>query len=462
MSGDEITFGEIRLREPLRKSPPSHDPRLACLACDAPTNDDLPIFLDYQAALAIERHAARDVSVELGGVLLGKECVDPATERPYLMITNALEAAHYQNSQASFTYTHDSWEAITRDRDRLFPDSDIVGWYHTHPNFGIFLSNHDLFIHHHFFYQPLQVAYVVDPINQTRGFFQWKGEDVAAVSGFHLTADRHLRRALAQAADQLERIPPPDTPSTRLETELIKMLTRSEHQTRTIRVETLTTALAAGTLGAIAGALLIAMAFWLGRISERVQEQGHALAPLAATVEQLADGQRLAMDVLRDQLEQDPKSFTKRYADLARQRDQARLGLERQGEISETLADKAKQLETRLAELTGKHATAVGQLEESAKANQDRAALMTQLEELQEQVASQRKQLDEIAPWLETDPGKAATALQRELNHTRQAAYIGWGAVVLLSVGIVGLLARARSEDQPSLDTRPRNPSRGQ
>ena len=41
--------------------------------------DDLPIFLDRRAADAIERHALSDTSVELGGILLGKECVDPAT-----------------------------------------------------------------------------------------------------------------------------------------------------------------------------------------------------------------------------------------------------------------------------------------------------------------------------------------------------------------------------------------------
>ena len=31
-----------------------------------------------------------------------------------------------------------------------FPECDIVGWYHTHPSFGIFLSHHDLFIHQQF------------------------------------------------------------------------------------------------------------------------------------------------------------------------------------------------------------------------------------------------------------------------------------------------------------------------
>ena len=117
----------------------------------------------------------RDTSVELGGIMLGHECVDDQTGEPFVWVTESLEAKHYENTQASFTYTHDSWEEITRERDRLYPDLDIVGWYHTHPDFGIFLSSHDLFIHRNFFNQPLQVAYVVDPIRQTRGLFPLEG-----------------------------------------------------------------------------------------------------------------------------------------------------------------------------------------------------------------------------------------------------------------------------------------------
>lgn len=462
MSGDEITFGEMRLREPLRMRPPDHDHRLACIPCDDPGSDDLPIFLDHKAAVAIESHAARDVSVELGGVLLGKECIDPATDRPYVVISDALEAAHYQNSQASFTYTHDSWETITRDRDRLFPDRDIVGWYHTHPNFGIFLSNHDLFIHHNFFSQPLQVAYVVDPINQTRGFFQWKGESVTAVGGFHLTGDRNERQALARAADQLEGIPASESAgalSPRLERELIKMLTRTEPSARTIRVETITTGVVSGAVGAITGALLFGIAFWLGRISDREQPREQALAPLAAAVDRLADGQRLAMDVLQDELKKDPESFSKRYAELARQRDQARGRLESQRAINETLAVKEKDLETRLTALAGEHETAVRKLDESAKAGQATTELRTRLEQAEERLASQQQKLDELAPWLDTDPGKAATALHHELERTRYAAYVGWGAVVLLSLGMVGLFFRARPHDHPGPATPPRDPS---
>ena len=196
-----------------------------------PAAADLPIFLDRRAADAIERHALSDTSVELGGILLGKECLDQQTGQPFVWITHSLEAKHYANTQASFTYTHDSWEEITRERDQQFPEFDIVGWYHTHPSFGIFLSHHDLFIHQHFFAQPLQVAYVVDPINQTRGFFQWRNGGMAQVGGYYVAADRADRVALARLVNDLEQIPNPEGTqaerfSPRLEAELINMLSR--------------------------------------------------------------------------------------------------------------------------------------------------------------------------------------------------------------------------------------------
>ncbi len=195
MNGDDITFGEMTMREPEMRQRPDRDRRFASVAYEVPGTGDLPIFLDRRAADLIERHALSDTSVELGGILLGKECVDPTSGEPFVWITQSLEAKHFANTQASFTYTHDSWEEITRERDRRFPEFDIVGWYHTHPSFGIFLSHHDLFIHHNFFAQPLQVAYVVDPINQTRGFFQWHDGGMKQVAGYYLTADRGDRVA---------------------------------------------------------------------------------------------------------------------------------------------------------------------------------------------------------------------------------------------------------------------------
>ena len=51
------------------------------------------------------------------------------------------------------------------------------------------------------------MAYVVDPIRQTRGFFQWRDDGSTQVGGFYLIADRGDRVALARLVNDLENIP---------------------------------------------------------------------------------------------------------------------------------------------------------------------------------------------------------------------------------------------------------------
>jgi len=58
-----------------------------------------------------------------------------------------------------------------------------VGWYHSHPNFGIFLSEHDHFIQRNFFSQPWQVAVMVDPVRREMGCFGWDEGRVTRLSG---------------------------------------------------------------------------------------------------------------------------------------------------------------------------------------------------------------------------------------------------------------------------------------
>ena len=287
MNGDDITFGEMKVREPEKRKRPDRDRKYACLAYEVPGADDLPIFLDRRAADAIERHALADTSVELGGILLGKECLDPSSGEPFVLITQSLEAKHYANTQASFTYTHDSWEEITRERDRRFPEYDIVGWYHTHPNFGIFLSHHDLFIHHNFFAQPLQVAYVVDPINQTRGFFQWRDGGMTQVGGYYLIADRGDRIALARLVNDLEQLPNPEggsggSFSPRLEAELIKMLTRPGQREVSNPVEKLQIATLYSLLGMFLGVMGLAAVLWLSQLLGKIQQLNESIQRTAA------------------------------------------------------------------------------------------------------------------------------------------------------------------------------------
>jgi hypothetical protein len=70
---------------------------------------------------------------------------------------------------AHLTFTPEIWGQLVSIYLNSFPELRILGWYHSHPGMGIFLSGSDLFIHDHFFSAPWQIAVVLDPIGKQIG-----------------------------------------------------------------------------------------------------------------------------------------------------------------------------------------------------------------------------------------------------------------------------------------------------
>ncbi|MHC4178122.1 MAG: hypothetical protein ACYSWU_11485, partial [Planctomycetota bacterium] len=106
-----------------------------------------------------------------------------------------------------FKFTHDTWTQISRQRDEFSDDMQMVGWYHTHPNWGVFLSGMDRFICENFFNRPLDVALVVDPLRGDRGWFYWDQggrEKLPRAKGFSVIASRFRRRELQTYVGLLE------------------------------------------------------------------------------------------------------------------------------------------------------------------------------------------------------------------------------------------------------------------
>lgn len=120
-------------------------------------------------------HIFRNADREVGGVLVGRG--DEHSSIP--LVTGAIPAISADEQRSTLTFTQDSWEHVHRVLEEEFPEGDqIVGWYHSHPGFGIFLSGHDLFIHNNFFTAPFQIAVVVDPLGCTDGTFVWENGEV--------------------------------------------------------------------------------------------------------------------------------------------------------------------------------------------------------------------------------------------------------------------------------------------
>lgn len=196
---DGIQFGELRSEQPVPVLPPDLDGHYAVQPMGQPAPHDLPVFVDLDVWNELENHALSDTSVELGGVLLGDQATD-RNGRAVVIVRDSLRARHYEATRGSFKFTHSTWSEITRERERLNPDLKIVGWYHTHPGWGIFLSDMDDFIHRNFFGRPLDVALVMDPCQDQRGWFQWDGKGRTRLCGGYFLFTSRLRALELEAA----------------------------------------------------------------------------------------------------------------------------------------------------------------------------------------------------------------------------------------------------------------------
>jgi proteasome lid subunit RPN8/RPN11 len=55
-----------------------------------------------------------------------------------------------------------------------------LGWYHSHPGLGVFLSGTDIFSHSSFFAsEPWYIAVVIDPVSREFGAFSWDHGEIS-------------------------------------------------------------------------------------------------------------------------------------------------------------------------------------------------------------------------------------------------------------------------------------------
>ncbi len=203
---DGIEFGKIEHRGPESAVRPDRNRKYAVVASGKIDQQQLPIFVDLDVMRDMEGHARTNTHVELGGVLLGGKYVDE-DGKFFVVIFEALRAEHYEATRGSFKFTHDTWSQITRDRETFPEDLHLVGWYHTHPDWGVFLSGMDTFICDNFFGDELDVDLVIDPCRGDRGWFFWDSVGGARkktrLTGFYLFSNRYRRSELLHFAQAM-------------------------------------------------------------------------------------------------------------------------------------------------------------------------------------------------------------------------------------------------------------------
>lgn len=143
-----------------------------------PPSGSIAVRVRSDVIRAIRQHARSSMTEEICGVLIG------IVGNNSLTIHAAIQGVNAAQGGAHVTFTHDTWDHIYNQKDKDYPDDKILGWYHSHPGFGVFLSEHDTFIQKNFFSAKHQVAWVFDPHSDEEGCFVWNGDRIERLAKF--------------------------------------------------------------------------------------------------------------------------------------------------------------------------------------------------------------------------------------------------------------------------------------
>jgi proteasome lid subunit RPN8/RPN11 len=173
------------------------------LRCPVSGGDDFSVRVVIARSVLeeIHCHGKSFPNVEVCGLLVGKIYQDELGA--FLYVQKMIRGEYASSQVAQVTFTPETWEHLYTTLDRDYPDLRILGWYHTHPRFGIFLSEADLFIHHNFFNTPEQIALVYDPHSGEQGVFIWKeGKTVVETCLIEEDVEASNRMPLLNPSDQ--------------------------------------------------------------------------------------------------------------------------------------------------------------------------------------------------------------------------------------------------------------------
>ena len=146
--------------------------------------EDKNIYISQAVYKEIHKFTKNKSANESGGMLVGS--IIEEFGKTNIVICGFIEAKFCEATPTTLTFTHETWEYVHKEIEKKYKGKQIVGWIHTHPDFGIFLSEYDKFIHQNFFNEAHQVAYVIDPIQNIEGFYFWIHSNIEKCKGFYI------------------------------------------------------------------------------------------------------------------------------------------------------------------------------------------------------------------------------------------------------------------------------------
>lgn len=139
------------------------------------TNEKFGVEIDVEIYKGILSHARKYKKEEVIGKLVGKPFKYPRAQYCYIDIWGYVPVSSI-STPVSVRYSPEAAEHLGEDLLVDYDDSLVVGWYHSHPGMGCFLSDQDIETQLKNYPEWYHCALVVDPSCNEFKFFRIEGD----------------------------------------------------------------------------------------------------------------------------------------------------------------------------------------------------------------------------------------------------------------------------------------------
>jgi len=123
------------------------------------TRSPYPIFFQQEAVIALQEHLKSSPTQAIFGFLIGDVFRDPETGVLYTIIDKTLKLSQPIYGDKTEVVVSRLWDRMQEQLGKA--SATLLGWYHSHPGQGGFLTAHDVETHEKFFTDPWHVAVLV-------------------------------------------------------------------------------------------------------------------------------------------------------------------------------------------------------------------------------------------------------------------------------------------------------------
>jgi len=118
-----------------------------------------PIFFQQEAVIALQEHLKSSPTQAIFGFLIGDVYRDPENGVLYTVIDKTLKLSQAIYGDKTEVVVSRLWDRMQEQLKKAA--GTLLGWYHSHPGQGGYLTTHDVETHEKFFTDPWQVAILV-------------------------------------------------------------------------------------------------------------------------------------------------------------------------------------------------------------------------------------------------------------------------------------------------------------